>query len=278
MVKYNVWSVIKMICSWPESIVSLFIHVPNKDTEGGVIEKGKQREFPGGLVVRSLGFHRHGPGSIPGWGTEIPQATQHGQKKKKRRAELPEKCKVILLQGKNAEGQFTNKCISHKTNWYHQNPYIIQRGLNKNKQGLPSRCLCTQSDCSTLYTEVYNFTLFFFYSILQFNTLYYRSLFMWLVPQLIQPENRGCVLFFFIPLAHPYRMLAKGVRSNHCDMYTLLDLKQMTNKDLLYSTGNSAQYPGKRIWKRRDTCIGITESLCCTSETNRTLFINYAPI
>ena len=26
------------------------------------------------------------------------------------------------------------------------------------------------------------------------------------------------------------------------DMYTLLYLKQITNKDLLYSTGNSAQY------------------------------------
>ena len=29
-------------------------------------------EFPGGLVVRILGFHCHGPGSIPGQGTEIP--------------------------------------------------------------------------------------------------------------------------------------------------------------------------------------------------------------
>ena len=25
-------------------------------------------------------FTAEGPGSIPGWGTEIPQATQHGQK------------------------------------------------------------------------------------------------------------------------------------------------------------------------------------------------------
>ena len=29
------------------------------------------REFPGGLVVRSLGFHYCGLGSIPGQGTEI---------------------------------------------------------------------------------------------------------------------------------------------------------------------------------------------------------------
>ena len=29
-----------------------------------------------------LGFHYHGPGSIPGWGTEIPQVEQCGQKKR----------------------------------------------------------------------------------------------------------------------------------------------------------------------------------------------------
>ena len=32
-------------------------------------------EFPGGLVVRIPGFPCHDPGSIPGQGTEIPQAT-----------------------------------------------------------------------------------------------------------------------------------------------------------------------------------------------------------
>ena len=32
------------------------------------------------------------------------------------------------------------------------------------------------------------------------------------------------------------------VREFGTDMYTLLYLKQITNKDLLYSTGNSAQY------------------------------------
>ena len=41
------------------------------------------REFPGGLVVRILGFHCCGLGSIPSWETEIPQAMQLGQKKKK---------------------------------------------------------------------------------------------------------------------------------------------------------------------------------------------------
>lgn len=34
--------------------------------------------MPSGLVVRIPGFHCHGPGSILGWGTEIPQATWHG--------------------------------------------------------------------------------------------------------------------------------------------------------------------------------------------------------
>ena len=32
---------------------------------------------------------------------------------------------------------------------------------------------------------------------------------------------------------------------------------------------------GKRIWKRMDTCVGITESLCCTPVTNTSLEINY---
>ena len=36
--------------------------------------------------------------------------------------------------------------------------------------------------------------------------------------------------------------------------------------------------PEKRIWKRIDTCICITELLCCTPETNTILLINYTPI
>ena len=41
-------------------------------------------EFPGGLVVRILGFHCHAQGSVPGLETEVSQAMQHGQKKKKK--------------------------------------------------------------------------------------------------------------------------------------------------------------------------------------------------
>ena len=39
-------------------------------------------EFPGGPAVRSWRFHCRDPGSIPGQGTKIPQATWHGQKKR----------------------------------------------------------------------------------------------------------------------------------------------------------------------------------------------------
>ena len=46
-------------------------------------QKKIYREFPGGLAVRIPGFHCHGPGSIPGRGTEIQQAMQHSQKKKR---------------------------------------------------------------------------------------------------------------------------------------------------------------------------------------------------
>ena len=42
-------------------------------------------EFPGSLVVRTRCFHCRGPGSIPGRGIKIPQATWCGQKKKKKK-------------------------------------------------------------------------------------------------------------------------------------------------------------------------------------------------
>ena len=59
--------------------------------------------------------------------------------------------------------------------------------------------------------------------------------------------------------------------------YTLLYIKQINNKDLLYSTGNYIQYPvitynGKESenkFTHTHTCI--TESLCRTPETNTTL-------
>ena len=63
-------------------------------------------------------------------------------------------------------------------------------------------------------------------------------------------------------------------------MYTLKYLKWVTNKNLLHSTGNSAQYyvvawMGGEFGGRMDTCVCITESLCCLPETITTLFIGY---
>ena len=64
-------------------------------------------------------------------------------------------------------------------------------------------------------------------------------------------------------------------------MYTLLCLKWIPNKDLLYSTWNSAQYyvvawmagefGGERIY------ICVAESLHCSPETVTTLLIGYTP-
>ena len=60
------------------------------------------------------------------------------------------------------------------------------------------------------------------------------------------------------------------------DIYPLLYIKLLTNKNLLYSTGNSTQYSvmtyiGIEYKKRVDICICITDSLRCTAETNITL-------
>ena len=46
-----------------------------------LMKKAMVREFPGGIVVRTQPFHCCGPGSIPGQGTEIPQAMQCSQNK-----------------------------------------------------------------------------------------------------------------------------------------------------------------------------------------------------
>ena len=60
------------------------------------------------------------------------------------------------------------------------------------------------------------------------------------------------------------------------NIYTLLYIKQITNKDLPYSTGNYTQYfvityKGKESEKRGDICIRTADSLCGTVETNTTL-------
>ena len=67
------------------------------------------------------------------------------------------------------------------------------------------------------------------------------------------------------------------------DMYTLLCLKWITSKDLLYSTWNSAQcymaaWMGAEFWGRMDICMCMAESLCRSPETITTLLIGYAII
>ena len=42
-------------------------------------------EFPGGPVVGTWSFHYRGLDSVSGRGTKIPQATEHGKKKKNKK-------------------------------------------------------------------------------------------------------------------------------------------------------------------------------------------------
>ena len=62
--------------------------------------------------------------------------------------------------------------------------------------------------------------------------------------------------------------VGKGkVREFGIDMYTLLYLKRITNKHRERCSVLCNNLNGKRIWKRINTCICTTESLCCTPET-----------
>ena len=58
-------------------------------------------------------------------------------------------------------------------------------------------------------------------------------------------------------------------------MYTLLYLKWITHKDLLYSTWNSAQCyvppEGSRVWGENETCICVVKYLRCSAETTSLL-------
>ena len=61
-------------------------------------------------------------------------------------------------------------------------------------------------------------------------------------------------------------------------IHTLQYLKSITKKDLLYSTRKYTQYSvitykGKKS-EKKDTYVCITESLCCSLETNTTFHKN----
>ena len=45
-------------------------------------------EFPSSSAVRTQRFHSCGPGSIPGWGTNIPQAAWQKTKAKRQMADV----------------------------------------------------------------------------------------------------------------------------------------------------------------------------------------------
>ena len=47
-------------------------------------------------MVRILGFHSHGLSSIPGQGSEILQAVQHGQKKKEKKRKRERETSRVL--------------------------------------------------------------------------------------------------------------------------------------------------------------------------------------
>ena len=63
------------------------------------------------------------------------------------------------------------------------------------------------------------------------------------------------------------------------NMDTLLYLKWISNKDLLYRTGNCSllcgSLDGRGIWRRMDTCICMAECLCYSPEPVTTLLMDY---
>ena len=73
------------------------------------------------------------------------------------------------------------------------------------------------------------------------------------------------------------------VREFGMDMYALLYFKWITNKDLLYSTGNSAQqyvaaWMGREFRRGMDTCICMADWLGCSPDTITTLLISCTAI
>ena len=70
------------------------------------------------------------------------------------------------------------------------------------------------------------------------------------------------------------------LRKFEMDMYTLLDLKWLTNKVLQYSTGNSVQYYAATSMGEEfeGDCVCTAESFCCALEIVTMLLICYMPI
>ena len=66
------------------SLFSSFISSCHQDLEA--------RDFPGGAMVKNPPANAGDTDSSPGWGTKIPQASQHGQKKKAFLGEIVKYC------------------------------------------------------------------------------------------------------------------------------------------------------------------------------------------
>ena len=64
---------------WGSCMISQFLNI------GDEFKTLLVQEFRGSPVVRSWCFHCCDPGSVPGWGTKIPQAEQFGQKTNKQK-------------------------------------------------------------------------------------------------------------------------------------------------------------------------------------------------
>ena len=66
-------------------------------------KKTNTQEFPGSPMARAQHFHCCGLGSIPGWGTKIPQAVQRDRKTKQKQMQThknsyPIRNKLFLTQ------------------------------------------------------------------------------------------------------------------------------------------------------------------------------------
>ena len=62
-------------------------------------------------------------------------------------------------------------------------------------------------------------------------------------------------------------------------MYTLLYLKWIADKDLLYTTETlHGNWDGRGVQGRMGTCVCMAESLLCSPQTITTLLIGYSSI
>ena len=52
-------------------------------------------------MVRIRAFTAEGPGSIPGWGTKIPQAKQRGQQQQQKKDRRGQNCKQLFDMKQN---------------------------------------------------------------------------------------------------------------------------------------------------------------------------------